>query len=64
MRQTWRKTSTKYRSRARDAACHRAQGMMYSDCWVNQAKLPNGPLHAQEEDQLRKGYVALRAAVA
>jgi hypothetical protein len=38
--------------------------MMYSDCWVNQAKLPNGPLHAQEEDQLRKGYVALRAAVA
>ena len=51
------------RARVRDAAYHRAQGMLYSDYWVNQNKPPNSPLLAQEEDELCKGYAALRAAL-
>lgn len=52
------------RARVRDAAYHRAQGMLYSDYWVNQGKQANSPLLAQEEEELRKSYVALRAALA
>ena len=52
------------RGRVRDAAYHRAQGMLYSDYWVNQGKQPSSPLLEQEEDELRKGYAALRAAIA
>jgi hypothetical protein len=52
------------RARVRDAAYHRAQGMLYSDYWVNQGKPPDSPLLTQEEDELRQGYAALRAAVA
>jgi hypothetical protein len=52
------------RARVRDAAYHRAQGMLCSDYWVNQNKPLNSPLLVQEEDELRKGYTALRAALA
>ena len=52
------------RARVRDAAYHRAQGMLYSDYWVNQGKQPNSSLLAQEEDELHKGYTALRTAIA
>lgn len=51
------------RARVRDAANHRAQGMLYSDYWVNQGKQPDSPLLTQEEDELRQGYAALRAAI-
>ncbi len=52
------------RERVRDAAYHRAQGMLYSDQWVNQGKPANSPLLIQEEEELCKGYTALREAVA
>jgi hypothetical protein len=52
------------RARVRDAAYHRAQGMLCSDYWVNRGKPSNSPLLAQEEDELRKGYAALRSALA
>ena len=51
------------RERVKEAACHRAQGMLYSDYWVNQGKIPHSPLLAQEEEELCKSYMALRAAV-
>ena len=51
-------------ARVREAAYHRAQGMLYSDYWVNQGKPPTSPLLAQEEEELCKSYAALRAAVA
>lgn len=49
--------------RLRQAAYHRAQGILYSDYWVNQGKQPDSPLLAQEEEELCRGYVALRAAL-
>ena len=52
------------RARVRDAAYHRAQGMLYSDYWVNQGKAPNSPLLAQEQEELEKSYALLRAAIA
>jgi hypothetical protein len=51
------------RARVRDAAYHRAQGMLYSDYWVNQGKSSNSPLLAQEQAELEKSYVLLRAAI-
>lgn len=51
------------RERVQEAAYHRAQGMLYSDYWVNQGKAPHSPLLAQEEEELCKSYMALRAAV-
>lgn len=51
------------RRRVLDAARHRAQGMLYSDYWVNQGKSPTSPLLAQEEKELYDSYLALRTAV-
>ena len=47
----------------REAAYHRAQGMLYSDLWVNNGQEESSPLLAQEEEELVKAYTALRAAV-
>ncbi|MBI4788253.1 MAG: hypothetical protein HY782_14575 [Chloroflexi bacterium] len=52
------------RERVRQAAFHRAQGMLYSDYWVNDGKQSSSPLLAQEEEELCKSYAALRDAVA
>lgn len=52
------------RDQVRDAAFHRAQAMVHSDRWVNEGRLNNSPLLIQEEEELRKSYTALRAAVA
>ena len=52
------------RARVQDAAYHRAQGMLYSDYWVNQGKASNSPLLAQEQAELEKSYMLLRAAIA
>jgi hypothetical protein len=49
--------------RLRQAAYHRAQGMLYSDYWVNAGKPENSPLLAQEEEELLKSYTALRDAL-
>lgn len=49
--------------RVREAAYHRAQGMLYSDYWVNAGKPDGSPLLAQEEDELFKSYAALREAL-
>lgn len=51
------------RDRLLDAARYRAQGMLYSDYWVNQGKAPNSPLLAQEEKTLCDSYVALKSAI-
>ena len=45
------------------AAYHRAQAMVYSDAWVVSERDSNSPLLKQEEDELIKSYLALRAAV-
>ncbi len=50
--------------RVRQAAFHRAQGMLYSDSWVNEGKAPQSPLLAKEEDELCRSYMALREALA
>ena len=47
----------------RQAAYHRVQGMLYSDQWVNAGKAPNSPLLEKEEEELLKGYVALKEAL-
>jgi hypothetical protein len=52
------------RTRVRTAAFHRAQGMLYSDYWVNQGKQPDSLLLVQEEQEFFQAYAALRAAVA
>ncbi len=46
-----------------DAALHRALGMLYSDQWVNAGKPMPSELLVKEEEELRIGYVALRAAL-
>jgi hypothetical protein len=51
------------RARVMDAAYHRAQGMLYSDYWVNQGKPANSELLEKEEKELYKSYLFLRAAV-
>jgi len=47
----------------RAAACLRAQGMLYSDRWVNAGRPAESPLLAQEEEALYQSYVALKKAV-
>jgi hypothetical protein len=47
----------------REAAYHRAMGMLYSDQWVNAGRHMASLLLAQEEDELVKAYTALRAAL-
>ena len=49
--------------RVRDAARQRAQGMLYSDLWVNAGKLANSPLLAEEEEALYQSYLALKKAI-
>lgn len=48
----------------KDAARERAQGMLYSDLWVNEGKPENSPLLVQEEEALNKSYVLLKEAIA
>jgi len=48
----------------RPAAYHRAQGMLYSDRWVNSGKDANNPLLAQVEEELVSSYTALKTALA
>ncbi|MBI3536921.1 MAG: hypothetical protein HY070_05110 [Chloroflexi bacterium] len=45
------------------AAQHRALGMLYSDQWVNAGKPMPSELLVKEEEELRAGYIALRAAL-
>jgi hypothetical protein len=50
-------------SGAREAAYHRAQGMLYSDKWVRSGMEPGSPLLLQEEKALSQAYQVLRAAL-
>ncbi len=50
-------------AKVREAAHHRALGMLYSDQWVNAGKPADSPLLAQEEEALHKSYAALREAI-
>lgn len=47
----------------KEAAYHRAMGMLYSDLWVNQGKPAGSPLLDQEEEELYLGYKALKEAI-
>lgn len=47
----------------RPAAQQRAQGMLYSDLWVNAGKEAGSPLLAQEEEALFHSYVLLKQAI-
>lgn len=47
----------------KEAAYHRAMGMLYSDRWVNEGKPANSPLLVQEEQELYLGYQALKEAI-
>jgi hypothetical protein len=50
-------------AKVEEAAALRAQGMLYSDLWVNAGKPSDSPLLAQEEEALYKGYEALKQAI-
>jgi len=41
----------------------RAQGMLYSDLWVNTGKPADSPLLAQEEEALFQSYASLKEAI-
>jgi hypothetical protein len=45
----------------RQAAYHRAQGMLYSDLWVNDGQKSDSPYLQREEEELSKGYELLHA---
>jgi hypothetical protein len=45
------------------SARQRAQGMRYSDLWVNAGKPADSPLLVQEEDALLQSYISLKAAI-
>jgi hypothetical protein len=45
------------------AASQRAQGMLYSDLWVNAGKPADSPLLAQEEETLFQSYASLKEAI-
>jgi hypothetical protein len=47
----------------KEAAYHRAMGMLYSDLWVNQGKPAASPLLMQEEEELYLGYKALKEVI-
>lgn len=49
---------------AREAACWRALGMLYSDQWVRAGLDTRSPLLEKEEKALRKGYSVLKQALA
>ena len=50
-------------AKVEEAALLRAEGMLYSDLWVNAGKLANSPLLAQEEEALYQSYLALKKAI-
>ena len=50
--------------RLQPAAFHRAQGMLYSDRWVNSGKDANSPLLAQVEEELAISYSSLKNPLA
>jgi len=50
-------------SKMSEAARLRAQGMLYSDLWVNAGKPTDSPLLAQEEEALYKSYAALKEVI-
>ncbi len=52
------------KDKVRDAAQHRALAMVHSDRWVNEGRVADSPLLAQEEEELFQSYKALRDAVA
>ncbi len=45
------------------SARQRAQGMLYSDLWVNAGKPANSPLLTQEEEALLQSYEKLKEAI-
>ena len=45
------------------SARQRAQGMLYSDLWVNAGKPADSPLLSQEEDALLQSYTSLKEAI-
>ena len=45
------------------SARQRAQGMLYSDLWVNAGKPVDSPLLVQEEDALFQSYISLKEAI-
>jgi len=45
------------------SARQRAQGMLYSDLWVNAGKPADSPLLVQEEDALLQSYTSLKDAI-
>jgi len=47
----------------KEAAHHRAVGMLYSDRWVREGKPADSPLLIQEEEALYLGYTALKEAI-
>ena len=50
-------------SKMAEAARLRAEGMLYSDLWVNAGKPADSPLLAQEEEALYKSYAALKNVI-
>ena len=51
------------REKLSQAAFHRAQGMLYSDLWVNSDRDPHSPYLVEEERELLIGYTVLKAAL-
>jgi hypothetical protein len=49
--------------RVRQAAYHRAQGMLYSDLWVNEGQPSDSPYLQREEEELARGYSLLQASL-
>jgi hypothetical protein len=50
-------------AKVRAAARQRAQGMLYSDLWVNAGKPADSPLLTQEEEALLQSYSKLKEAI-
>jgi hypothetical protein len=51
------------RAKVQISARQRAQGMLYSDLWVNAGKPADSPLLAQEEEALLQSYAKLKEAI-
>ena len=50
-------------AKVQSAAAQRAQGMLYSDLWVNAGKPAGSPLLVQEEQALLQSYISLKEAI-
>ena len=50
-------------SKGQEAAALRAQGMLYSDLWVNEGKKEGSPLLVQEQEALYQSYLALKEGI-